>query len=159
MAKRTNITGSPADENAQILALINEVKRRKKEIESIEKPAMKTNLTFTYSEDGKTLNNSINLLAESSVATLIKIGSFLMSREASYEAAADELDVENPPPFTWQGSSIEDWLHDLKLRVDRIQIASKKQKLEDLEARLNNIITPDLRRKMELEAITNDLSI
>lgn len=41
--------------------------------------------------------------------------------------------------------------------MDKIQIQDKRKKLEKLESRLEKIITPELRAKMELEAITAEL--
>jgi hypothetical protein len=88
---------------------------------------------------------------------LINIAAFLQSRSDSYERAAKDLGVESPPPFQWCGFSLADWLEDLKSRIGKIQIGAKKKKLETLEARLNAIVSPELRRKLELESIMAEL--
>jgi hypothetical protein len=66
--------------------------------------------------------------------------------------------VENPPAFAWGNSSVADWLDDIRTRIGKIQIGEKRKKLEALEERLNKVISPELRAKMELDAIAAELS-
>lgn len=149
MAKKTVNT------DQRTLDLIQKVKTQKAEIGRAEKPSWKTSCTFTYVE-GK-LNDAINLHVESKVHVLIGIAEFIRRREAGYAAAAEELGVVNPPQFTWQGFTATDWISDLKARVTKIQIEVKKQNLNDLENRLDKIISPELKAQMELEAIEASL--
>jgi hypothetical protein len=138
------------------LDLITEVKNRKAEINKIlGKPSYITNCTFTYVE-GR-MNEAINIHVMSDVRELINIASFLRGREVLFAETASLLGVENPPKFTWQGFTVSDWLEDLKTRLAKIQVAAKQKKLEALEARLNLVISPELRAKMELEAIASEL--
>lgn len=138
------------------LELIKEVKRQKDEIAKIEKPNWTTNLSFTYIE-GK-MNDAVNIHVESNVKNLIGMAAFLMDKEASYEKAAIVLGVVEAPKFTWNGFSVEDWNKDIKMRIQKIQIATKKKKLESLESRLNAIITPEKRRELELQAIEEEMA-
>lgn len=162
MAKKANQLITPTEgplaptTDQQVLTLIKEVTRRKQEIARIEKPQWRTNMLFAYVEDGVS-NKGINLHAELAPGNLIKIAGFVIERETFYRQAASELGVETMPPFTWLGYTSEDWLEDLKMRIQKIQIVSKKKKLEALEERLNNIISPELRAKMEIDAIIADL--
>jgi len=148
MAKKTN------DSDNKILELIKEINRQKKEIASAEKPQYITNCNFSYSENG---SNVTNIHVESNVGNLIKIVAFLSSQGKCYDEAATTLGVESPPAFTWAGFTVKDWTSDIKMRLMKVQIASKRKKLETLEARLNGIISPELRAKMELEAIESEL--
>lgn len=145
MAKKTD---------QKTLELIREVKRRKEEISKAERPVWITNCSFSYS--GGRHNDAINIHVEANVQNLVLIAAFLRDRERSYNEAAVELGAE-APPFTWGGFKVADWLEDLKARLNKIQIASKKKKLEELEARLNAIISPELRAQLELEAISSEL--
>ena len=135
----------------QVLDFIKEVTRQKEEISKAEKPNWSTNCSFSYIE-GKT-NDAINLHVESNVKNLICIAAFLKNMEKSYKETAVLLGVEAPPEFTWSGFSAADWLEDIKMRLNKIQIVSKRKKLEALEERLNKIVSPELRTKLELEAI------
>lgn len=142
-----------ASADAATLELIAEVKRRKAEISKAEKPNWITNRSFSYSENG---GSAINLAVEANVQTLVSIAAYLKDKERAFKATAEELQVE-VQPFTWQGFKVSDWVEDVKNRINKIQIGAKRTKLEALEARLNSIISPELKRQMELDAISEEL--
>lgn len=147
-----------AKTDKKTLDLINEVKKQKAEIAKLDKPNWRTTCSFSYVEFN--ISNSINIHVESNVGNLVKIAAFLQHGEKSYvETAKGDrgLKVENLPPFTWQGFSLDDWMEDIKTRICKIQIATKRKKLEVLETRLNAIISPELRAELELEEITKEL--
>ena len=135
------------------LSLIQQVKQQKSEISKALKPNWITNCNFSYNENSA---NVINIHVESNIRNLVCIVAFLFEKERSYKEAATKLGVE-APPFQWNGFSVVDWSEDVKMRINKIQISSKQKKLEALEARLNSIISPELRQQMELEAIENEL--
>jgi hypothetical protein len=138
----------------QTVALLDKIRRDKAAIEKAEKPDWKTNASFTYVEGSSQITN---IKTVSNVRELIQMGAFLIERERSFQAAAIRLKVADPPTFTWGGFSLEDWLSDFKARIAKIQIQVKKDKLEKLESRANAIISPELRRQLELEAIQKEL--
>ena len=137
------------------LALIEEVRRRKQDIADSEKPAFRTNCSFSFSE--LKTNETVNLHVEGNIQTLLKITGFVTAKSKEYEWAVNALAIEDAPKFTWNGYSAEDWINDVKLRIGKIQIAAKKRKLAELEDRLNRIVSPELRQQMELDAITKEL--
>lgn len=137
------------------LKLINEVKRRKEEIARCERANWLTNCAFTYIEGN--MSGAVNLHVQTNVLELINIAAFLREKERAYNEAAKELGVEDPPAFKWCGFPVAEWLEDVKTRINKVQIASKKKKLEALEARLGSIISPELRAEMELQAIASEL--
>ena len=137
------------------LALIAEIKRRRAEIAKADRPQWLTNSAFSFVEG--TSSQVINLKVVSNIRDLIMIAAFLRERETHYASAAKELGVESPPVFTWNGFSVSDWVEDLKTRIAKIQIATKQQKLAALESRLEAVISPELRREMELAQIAEEL--
>ena len=144
-----------AKTDKKTLELIKEVQRRKEEIAKAEKPAWKTNCSFSYNEGSATL--PINLQVESNIKTLVNIAAFLRDKEDSYVDMAQELGVIDAPEFTWNGSPVADWISDIKSRINKVQIANKKKQLETLETRLAAIVSPELRAELELEAISQAL--
>lgn len=76
-----------------------------------------------------------------------------MSRPGS---TAKELGVDKHE-CEHDGYAIDDWIADIKTRLNKIQIKSKKDALAALEARLDKIISPELRAEMELAAIEAEL--
>lgn len=139
----------------QILKLINEVKTRKAEIAKLEKPNWKTNCSFSYVQDS--LQNSTNLHVESNISKLVSILAFLVVSERNYNTVSKDFNID-APDFQWNGYSVADWTEDIKLRIEKINITTKRKKLDELECRLSGIITPELKAKLELEAITAELS-
>lgn len=142
-----------AKTDERTLKLIQEVAKQKEEISKAERPNWITNCSFKFIDGGP----SINLHVESDIRVLIGICAHLQDKEKSYENAVGVLGLTDYPPFLWGGFSTADWIKDIKARISKIQIATKKKKLEDLEARLNAIISPELRAELELEAITAQL--
>lgn len=143
------------DVDAKTLELIETVRRQKAEIAEIEKPAWHTNATFSWTEEDR--SKTINLHVESDVRKLILIADFLLRKEAGYLTAAVALDIESVPGLLWCGFPVKDWIEDIRLRVRKIQIGKKKEKLALLEGRLDAILSPELRRELELEAIAAEL--
>jgi len=146
-----------ASTDQKILDLIKKVTSERKEIAKIlGKPSYSTNGSFSYSE-GRS-NDSINIRVEKDVRTLISIGSFVRSREGVYAETAAILGVVDPPAFTWGGFTVEEWLNDLKVAISKSQVAARQKKLAELEARLNSIVSPELRARLEIEAIESELN-
>ena len=143
------------NEDVQVLERIEKVKKRKAEIAKAERPNWKTNSAFSYDGSAKT----INIKVVKDLSELICIVAFLRDRSKSYVEAAMDLGVKatTVPKFKWMGFTVGEWVGDIRLRVTKIQIDAKKKSLEALEARLEKVISPALRRKMELEAITKEL--
>ena len=152
MAKTTY--AKTLDLDAKTLNLIKEVTRQKAEISKAERPQYVTNCSFSFSEDQ---SKAINIHVESNIKSLICIAAYLNNLEKSYSDSAILLGVSEPPSFTWCGFKPSEWFEDIKLRITKIQISSKKKKLEALETRLNAIISTELKAELELEAITAEL--
>ena len=145
-----------AQTDERTLKLITEVRRQEAEISKLDHPVWKTNCSFSYIE-GRA--DAINLHVESNVSTLINVAAFLIERETAYCIAIEKLGIgTDTPPFKWSGFTVDDWIDDLKMRIGKVQITSKRKKLDILKSRLEDIISPDLRAQLELEAIERELS-
>jgi hypothetical protein len=146
---------SPDDKIAQLLAL---VERQKASIAEAERPVFRTNRTFSF-VDGD-LNKSVNIAVVADVGALLKMAAHVIAAEAAYAlASADILGAdETPPKFLWNGSTLADWIHDLKLRVSQIRLKAQREKLQVLEERLDKIISPERRKELELQAIERELA-
>lgn len=139
------------------LELIAQVKTKRAAIAKAEKPAYKTNCSFSYIEGNR--GTAINIHVETDLKKLILIAAFLNERNGSYRNVALKiLGVENPPEFTWDNFTVDEWTGDIKMRIMKIQISAEKKKLEALEERLNKIISPEKRAELELAAIEEELA-
>jgi hypothetical protein len=52
---------------------------------------------------------------------------------------------------------VSKWISDIRTRINKLRIASRTKDLQALEARLDAIISPNLRAELELKAIESEL--
>ena len=71
----------------------------------------------------------------------------LVAREQK-QTAAELLNLEHEDMFS--GYPTNDWLEDLKTRASMLNIEKQKQEVEELDKRINKLVSPDQRREMEL---------
>lgn len=138
----------------RVKELFDQVRKDKAAIGKAEKPNWRTNLTFGYSPNSA--NDRINIQVETDLRKLTDILAFLTARRNSYIEAAEMLGT--PKAFKWMGFSVKEWGEDILTRVNMIQLTKKKQELATLEARLNNLLSPELKQQMELDAIEEEMS-
>lgn len=51
----------------------------------------------------------------------------------------------------------EDWVNDFKKRLATIEVREEEKQLEALEARLNSVLSPEERRRIEVEMLAKEL--
>lgn len=125
------------------------VQKKKGEIAKAEKPNWETNCTFRQDLHS---SDSQNIQTITKTGDLVAILAFLLEKEAAYEKANEQLGTK--VKFDWQGFTVDQWRSDLKTRIDKIDITRKRKELEVLENRLNALVSPEMRRKLELDEIT-----
>ena len=134
----------------KVKELFQSVQAKKLAIEKAEKPCWNTSGNFGYSANSA--HDRINIQTCADPRKLVEMLAFLTERESQSEAAAKKLGVKYS--FTWLGFKVEEWESDFQTRVDQISIQEKRKELAEIEARLNAIISPELKAQMELEAIS-----
>lgn len=141
------------EQDKKIQELFDTVQRKKSEIAKAERPNWETNCSFRQD-----LNSSAsqNIQIISKVDDLVTIMAFILEKEHFHDIANKELGTK--VKFNWQGYTVDQWKSDLRTRINKLEIAKKKKELEDLESRLNGIISPEVRRKMEIDAISAELN-
>lgn len=133
--------------------LLDEVKKRRSEISTGERANYKTNMSFPLDRQGLVRKN---LQVESDVDELIKVMGFLSHEFDFFQTGAKILELSDRE-FKWFGFTYQEWLVDIRTRVAKIQVSSKKRELEVLESRLNNLVSKELRDKKELEDIMQEI--
>lgn len=139
----------------KINELFEVVKKQKAEVEAAEKESKqswKTNcsIVLPFGRD----ENPINL----QTATQEKVKNIVIGllKHKEYSAEAEQV-LGLEPTTQYNGFSYEDWLADCKKRISVLNIRTKKDKLAVLEKRLNDIVSPEQKRQMELDSIMKDL--
>ena len=130
--------------------LLKIVKDKKEAIAKAEKPTWETNCTF--SPTGGTADR-VNLNVETDLNVLIGILGFLINKKNSFFAAAEMLGLKIE--FKHQGFSFDAWAADIKTRVNKVEIAKKRAEVEEIESRLNKLISKEERELIELEALSS----
>jgi signal recognition particle subunit SEC65 len=145
-----------ADESVDqaVLALLVKVEQKKREIEKAKtRPFWKTSCTF--GRDETTTADRTNIQTVRDVRKLVEIYAFLNTQEAELSKAAKQLGVDFNG--TWQAYPISDWKEDLKTRVEMLSIEKKQKELEELDIKVNRLVSPEQRRVMELRALQEAL--
>ena len=139
-----------ATTDAKVKELFKIVQQKKLAIEKAEKPCWQTSGTFGYSSNSA--HDRTNIQTITDTRKIVDMYSFLIDRQEKSEKAAQELGVSYN--FSWLGFKADEWKSDFQTRINQIMIQEKRKELAELEARLNAIISPELRAEMELEAIS-----
>jgi len=140
-----------ADE--RVIALFNIVKTKRAEISRTERPVYITGGQFRYSES---MGQAVDLMTVKDIRKLKEIYMFLTERSSHNEAANQFFGIDGN--FTWLGFTIEEWFADLKTRGNILKVGKLKAELDVLETRLDKVLTPELRRQMDLEALEAELN-
>jgi hypothetical protein len=139
----------------KVKTLFESVQEKKLAIEKAERPCWLTAGNFGYSANSA--HDRINIQTLTDVRKIVEMFAFIIDRKEKSESAAKELGVNYT--FTWLGFSVDEWKNDFQTRVNQISIQEKRKELAEIEARLNAIISPELKAQMELEAISKLLDV
>jgi hypothetical protein len=145
-----------ADIDDKIIELLNIVTKRKQEVEDLEKEtkqSWKTNCSFPPVFGGTT---PINIQVQTELA-IIQLQADLLVQQEYLKKASGILGATFNDK--WGNFSFEDWTTDFKKRIAIINVKEKRKKLDELEERLNAIVSPEQRRALELSEITKSLGI
>lgn len=135
----------------ELFAVLTKQKEEVAEALKTSQQKWKTNCSFP-SVFGHT--QPINIQTQTESALIELLSDLLIHRDFSIKAA--EL-LNTKFDNKWGGFNIDDWVEDFKTRIAKIQLAEKQNKLAQLEKRLDAIVSPEQRRKMELESLIKEL--
>ena len=133
--------------------LLRVVKEKKEVIAKAEKPTWETNCTFSPSGG---VSDRVNLQVEADVNSLSNILGFLIGKNELFSRAQSILGLKGT--FLHQGFTFEAWMNDIKTRVNKIEISKKKAEVDEIESRLNKLISKEERELIELEALSSMVS-
>lgn len=128
------------------------VKDKKAEITQIERPNYYTNLSYP----GFT-GVSINLNTVNSLDVLTEVLAGLLIKKEAFNTANTLLGLHLI--LRVGGYTYEEWEHDIKAKVAKILVNTKKQELEILEKRLAALESPELKAERELADIGKSLGL
>ena len=128
--------------------LLSRVEEKRAEIKKIERPKWKTNCTF----GAESSSNRTNLQTVKDPAVLIGFYAQCLTLQNTWEKSCESLGVM--AKCILNGDSVENWMDDIKTRVEQIEINTKKAELASFEEKLNSLISPEKRRAIELQKLS-----
>lgn len=139
----------------QVLKLFKVLEQRKVDVEVAEKEvkgSWRTNCSLVLS----TNSQPINIQTLSKERLVIIFGELLQQQEY-VKKASDILGIDFDNNIN--GFSFDDWVNDLKKRIAILEINEKRKQLSNLESRINSLVSPEQRRKLEAEAVMRELGL
>lgn len=138
------------DKISELFAVLTKQKQEVAEAVAASQRKWKTTCSFYTADASHPMN--IQTLADKAVMQYV---AELLAKE-EYMTKAYKL-MDDKWDRKVHGFLVEDWLDDFKTRLAKIQLVSKQEKLNKLEARLDAIVSPEQRRMLEVEALTKEL--
>jgi len=89
------------------------------------------------------LQNAIKINNCNEIALLLSILGFLITRKTEYDLAAETLEIKTYPAFAWSGFSLEDWQHDIDIRISVIMHSEEVKKLQEAERFLSQYVSTE----------------
>lgn len=140
-------------QDEQVQDLLKILKEKREKLANLNAPEWKANSTFKF---GRGEADSFEVRTNSIDTVFISALGFLMDREKSFNVASKELDLERE--FRWFGHTVEEWKEDFKTRLAQIEVEKEKAEVEILEAKVNRLMSPELKKQIELDKLTQELS-
>jgi len=114
----------------------------------LSKPSFETNMLFVSGETKENLNTVKD------VNRLVAVYAHIRQAAQSFFEAAKELGVN--AEFYYNGFSWDQWKSDISIAIQRLTIKERKDALNAKKSRLESLMSPELKVKMELEAIEKE---
>lgn len=130
------------------------IEKQRKEVISTEKVLTRgwtTNCSYPI-YDNKTVN-----LQTCTQTQIINVMRHLLLNESFHKAALKELNLKTIP-FEVDGYTTAEWKKDLELRLAKITIKDKKEKLDILEKKLKNVMSEEQKRAAAFSEIMHELN-
>lgn len=137
----------------QVMTLWNKVQAAKKAVAKAEKPNWMTSGTFRFSPDS--MQGAFDLKTCTDTGKLLDSMAFLINREGSHTEAAEILGVKGE--FKYLGFTRDEWENDIVTRAGQLELASKKALIAKGEAKLEQLLPEEERKRLAAESIANEL--
>lgn len=134
----------------QLFAKLAERKAKVKELKDGSALKWKTNGTFRLIGSSTTVN-----IQTAHEPLIEECAVHLSMYENALRSAGEQLGRELKSEFS--GFPAADWFADFKKRLATIDLREEEKKLSELEQRLNGVLSPEERRRIEVEMLMKDL--
>jgi hypothetical protein len=138
----------------QIRGLFDKLAARKTKIESLQTEIAKSwKTTGTFRLIGAVSPTNIQTAnTEQIIDIATNLAIVAEGRSSALNLLGRSLDVVKV-----QGYSVQDWVDDFKKRLATIDIREEQAQLESIEQRLTQVLSPEERRRIEVELLMKEL--
>jgi hypothetical protein len=100
-------------------------------------------------------STSTTNIQTANVETLEEVATQVIILTDAQDKASAKL--SRPSKQKVQNYTIDDWFNDLQKRLAMIDVREEEKQLEALEQRLNSVLSPEERRRIEVELLAKEL--
>ena len=137
-------------EDVVIAQLQSAVEKKKKALKAVNEPNV-TNMNFGFTESQSDRQN----ISVQGIEWVARALAFLILMKECWEKSNEILGVKLE--FKWLGYTYSEWEKDLVRRAGKINYATEKAKLDKMEERLNELLSPEAKKTAELEKMRREL--
>lgn len=134
-----------------ILKLQNNIQQKKKSLEKIKRPEWKTNCSFVFNNGDRFNLHTVDK------EILIRIASEVVTINSSTEQALQMLGIDDNVKIGMNMGTYNDWMHDLKLRLEIINKKKLEEELKIMEADLESVLSEEKKAELKVKAIEEKL--
>lgn len=130
--------------DSKIMTLKTQILEKRNKLDGIKKFSPITNCSIEV--DGIRSNIQV-LVREQLVTLLVKLNCYRISAK----------DLELPDGFSVSGYRVEDWIADIKAKLDVVSRKDEERKLKSMEAKLDLLLSNDKKVELEINEIESML--
>jgi len=128
----------------KIMELKSQIKEKKANLKKLKRFIPLTNCSLDI--DGTRYNLQV-LNEEQLISLLVRLNSYRMSAE----------DLNMLQEYQISGFKVEDWITDIKLKIEIIAQRKEENKLQELESKLHTLLSNDKKVELEIDSIIESL--
>jgi hypothetical protein len=134
---------------------LNLINQRLEKMQIAKDAGPRTNGIFHWNgrDQAVSQTGSVEIKKVTSIALLISILGFLLTRKDEYDKAAERLDLNPFPVFLWSKYPLDAWENDIKAQISLITHSSEIEKLTKLKDELSKYVSEEDRVTALLEQI------
>lgn len=100
-----------------------------------------------------------NIKTELKIENLVKLYSSIKIRATAYGDAMVDLGIETLGAFTQNGGTLDDWKHDIKLRMDIVNYQDRYNKLKEAKEKLRGFLSEEEQKLIILKSVAETLNL
>lgn len=141
--------------DTQIELLFGKLEQRKAKIAELKANIAKGWVTIgSFKTVGALAPTNIQTASQ---AVVEEIAVHICMISAAMEQAGSRLQA--PVSSKIQGFTVDEWFQDLNKRLSTIQLREEEAAIAQIEQRLNQVLSPEQRRKIEVELLARELDV